>query len=248
MWAGAMARWEELQALKNKETVMTAILEKIESARFGLEQLLEWKPIWQLKDWTVVYAETIEQFLELYQLWLNEWKTTIVGENWEKTELKWKKIDEASRMLTLKYYYEAIMKPLWLTIFADPSLTMENVNDNFVDETHSDWFEINESDKLTLKKCETIEEIWSHILDQIAINEWRMEKWEKTWDIKSTVNEEIEKLKDKGKETTESKIARELWASIQKHSEWKISAEDQAYLFAFSMKEMADYKIILIFH
>ena len=236
------AEWEELQALKNKETVMTAILEKIESARFGLEQLLEWKPIWQLKDWTVVYAETIEQFLELYQLWLNEWKTTIVGENWEKTELKWKKIDEASRMLTLKYYYEAIMKPLWLTIFADPSLTMENVNDNFVDETHSDWFEINESDKLTLKKCETIEEIWSHILDQIAINEWRMEKWEKTWDIKSTVNEEIEKLKDKGKETTESKIARELWASIQKHSEWKISAEDQAYLFAFSMKEMADYR------
>ena len=233
---------KKLQSLKNKETVMTAILEKIENARFGLGQLLEWKPIGQLKDWTVVYAETIEQFLELHQLWLNEWKTTITDENWKETDLKRKKIDENSRMLALKYYYEAVMKPLWLTIFADPSLTMENVNDNFVDEVHSDWFEINESDKLTTKKWEEARKIWNNILEQIAINEWRMKKGEKTWDIKSTVNEEIEKLKDNGKETTESKIATELWASIQKHSEWKISVEDQAYLFAFSMKEMADYR------
>lgn len=240
---------KELEKLKNQKIMMDAILTKIEKARIGLNELIEWKPIGQLKDWTVVYAETIEEFLELHQLWMNEWKTTIKDENWKEMGWKRKKLDEGLRMLAVKYYYEAVMKPLWLEIFADPSLTMTDVNESFLDETHSDGFEIKESDKLTLGKWK-VERIWNNILDQIAINEWRIKNGSRETEnmsieqkqdyydtmIKRKINTEL------WENTTEAKIATELRESAKKHSKWKISPEDQAYLFAMSMKQMADYK------
>ena len=198
------------------------IIKKIYEAQKDLEARL---------NWTKEY-DSLEKFFEKHQLWLNEWKT----EYWEDMEYKRKKLDEKTKRLLLRMHYETIYKPLWIDIPMNPRLTMEYVNEQFLDENHSKDFDIKE-DKFKKEKESNWNKVWDTILDEIAKMEGRME-WTAKTNVKDIIKEAIDSIHD----PVEKKIANELRNSINKHSEWKISLADQATLFASSVKQMADYR------
>lgn len=236
------AEWELWEYADIKMDI-TETVAKITKIRTALDTRLDgW--IIEIEEWKILDTNkitTVEEFLELFQLWLNEWKTKVY-DNYDK---KWKKMENKSKMLLTRLYYESVYKPLWIEIFADPDTTLwEHVDrKTFIDTKHySEWFSISElSDFWTMRQqnngveFKTNNEIWNKILSEIAVIEWRNKAGQPSWTtIIETVNSEIESIQD----STEHTIAVELRASIQAHSEWKISSEDQAYLFAMTMKHM----------